>query len=159
MAGGDDDSAAWAAEFAAMLARQAAAALELFSLIATEAGDTQPADEEPADEGTWLRSAERLEALWRQLVQDQSEAFVAAWPDFVRELTGLLPLLSRGQPLFAMLAQLWPLLVGPAVLGRAIETRGESLVGGLEQFLAGLGRSQHAEEDAGDPSGRDQALP
>lgn len=157
MAGADDDSTAWAAQFAALMAGQAAAALELFSQIAAEAAEMRA-----GDEAEWLRSAERIEALWRQFVQEHSEAFVAAWPDVVRHLTSLLPLLSRGQPMFALLAQLWPLLVGPEVLGRAIETRGESLIVALEQFLADPASSadgQPGGEVADDPAGQDQALP
>ncbi len=151
MAGADDDSAAWATQFAGLLAGQAAAALELFRLIAAEAGDAQA-----VDEAAWVRSAERIEALWRQFLQDHTEDFVAAWPDFVRELTGLLPLLNRSQPLFAMLAQLLPLLAGPEVLRRAIETGGENLVERLEQFLADLSRGQTG---PGDPAGPDRTLP
>jgi hypothetical protein len=154
MAGADDDSTAWAAQFAALLAGQAAAALELFGQIAAEA--------QAGDEAEWVRSAERIEVLWRQFVQEHSEAFVAAWPEIVRHLTSLLPLLSRGQPLFAMLAQLWPLLIGPELLGRAIGTRGESLIEALEQFLAdpaSIADGHHAEVGADDPTGRDQALP
>ena len=166
MAEADSDSVATATEFAELLARQAAAVVELFSLSA-ESGDAQAGDEE-----AWVRSAERLDALWRHFAQDHTEAFVAAWPDFVRELTSLLPLVSRGQPLFAMLAQLLPLLVGPEALGRAIESRGESLVKGLEQFLADLHRSQITDADtlrtadgqgvehaAGDQSGLARTLP
>ena len=143
MVGADDDNAAWTAQFAELLASQAAAAVELLNLISAEApdmrvGEAQADDGESGDGEAWLRSAERLEALWRQFLQDQSETFVAAWPDFVRNLTSLLPLLSRGQPLFVMLAQLLPLLVGPEVLRRAIESGGESLVKGLEHFLADL---------------------
>lgn len=145
MAGADDDSAAWAAQFAGLLANQAAAVLELFSVLAAESGDAPE-----GDEVAWVRSAERIEALWRQFLQDQTEDFVAAWPDFVRELIGLLPLLGRSQSLFAMLAQLWPLLVGPEVLRRAIETGGEGMVRGLEQFLADLCRGKTVPDDPAD---------
>lgn len=198
MAGADDDSAAKAAQFAGLLASQAAAALELFSLFAAELADVRAADQGPGDDGArndmvghgvagdataWVRSAERIEALWRQFLQDNSEAFVAAWPDIVRNVIGLLPLLSRGQPLFAMLAQLLPLLAGPHALNRAIESRGEgfgeSLAGSLEQFLADLGRDRVTPSDpaagpgagpgadpavarsgdrSGDPSGPDRPL-
>ena len=61
---------------------------------------------------------------------------VAAWPDIQRELTALLPLLSRMQPLFAMLVQVLPLLAGPQALGRAIGSGGAALLGALEQALA-----------------------
>lgn len=171
MVGADDDNAAWTAQFAELLARQAAAAVELLNLISAEApdmrvGDAQADDGEAGDGEAWLRSAERLEALWRQFLQDQSETFVAAWPDFVRNLTSLLPLLSRGQPLFVMLAQLLPLLTAPEVLRRAIESGGESLVKGLEHFLAdlpadpGCAADGHRGEDvAGDHSGPDRTLP
>lgn len=176
MVGADDDNAAWTAQFAELLASQAAAVVELLNLISAEApdmrvGDAQ-ADDGQADDGesgdgeAWLRSAERLEALWRQFLQDQSETFVAAWPDFVRNLTSLLPLLSRGQPLFVMLAQLLPLLTAPEVLRRAIESGGESLVKGLEHFLADLpadpgcaADGQRGEDGAGDHSGPDRTLP
>jgi hypothetical protein len=131
MAGADDDSAAWAAQFAALLAGQAAVAMELFSLLAADSGAVQA-----GDEAEWVRSAERIEALWRQFLEEHTEAFVAAWPDFVRDVTSLLPLLSRVEPLFAVLAQFLPLLAGPHVLDRAIESRGESLVRALEQLLA-----------------------
>lgn len=166
MVGADDDNAAWTAQFAELLARQAAAAVELLNLISAEAPDMRVGDAQAGDGEAWLRSAERLEALWRQFLQDQSETFVAAWPDFVRNLTSLLPLLSRGQPLFVMLAQLLPLLVGPEVLRRAIESGGESLVKGLEHFLAdlpadpGCAADGHRGEDvAGDHSGPDRTLP
>ncbi len=152
MAGADDDSAAWAAQLAGLLAEQAAAALELFSLLG--------ADSPAGDEAEWLKSAERIEAQWRQFLEEHSEAFVAAWPDVVRHVTSLLPLLAQGQPLFAMLAQLWPLLVGPAVLRRAIESGGTSMVEALEQFLTDLRRGQITPADpAEDLSGPDRTLP
>jgi len=135
MAGADDDNAAWAAQFAEELTKQAAAVLDQFGLIAVEAGDNW-AD----DEAAWLRSAQRIEALLSHFLQDHSEAFVAAWPEFVRKVTGLLPLLNRSQPMFVVLAQLVPLLAGPEVLRRVIETRGESLAEWLEQLLADLAR-------------------
>ena len=137
MAGADDDSAAWAAPLAGLLAAQAAAACELISIFLAETAEARE-----GDDAAWLRSAERLEALWRRFVEDHSEAFIAAWPDIQRELTSLLPLLSRMQPLFAMLAQLLPLIVGPEVLGRAIESGGTSLVKALEQLLADPDRNQ-----------------
>ena len=141
MAGADDDDAVWAAEFAELLARQAAATRELISLIATEpphtsAGGEGAGEGDSGEGGAWVRSAEQLEALWRQFLQEHTEAIVAGWPTFERHLTSLLPLLSRGEPLFAILAQLLPLLAGPQVLSLAIETRGENLVNWLEQLLA-----------------------
>ena len=172
MAGADDDSAAWAAQFAELLARQAETAVELLGLISAESPD-KPSDEARAgDEEEWALAAEQLEAQWRHFVQDQTEAFVAAWPDIVRNLTSLLPLVSRSQPLLAMLAQLLPLLAGPEVLGRTIDSRGASLVKELKHFLADLSRSQvtfanstsaadgeDAGGAAGNHSGRDQMLP
>ena len=152
MAGADEGSAAWAPPLARLLAGQAAAALEMLSLITAEIS-AQAGDAPEGEDPTWLRSAERLEALWRRFAEDHSEAFVAAWPDIQRELTSLLPLLSRMQPLFAMLVQLLPLLAGPQVLGRAIESGGTNLAKVLEQLLADPARvadSQTDEEPAGD---------
>jgi len=178
MVGADDDSAKWAAQLAELLASQAATVAELFSLLFAESFDAQADNDPVGDNAAWVRTAERLEALCRRFLEDQTEAIVAAWPDFVRDVTLLLPLVGRGQPLLAMLAQLLPLLAGPELLGRAIESRGESLVKGLEHFIADLchGQIAHAdsectadskgaEETAGDfsevdgPFGLDRTLP
>ena len=91
MAGADDDKTVWAAQFAELLAGQAAEVLELVSLLAAGSQDRQAGDDEP-----WVGLAERLEALWRQFLQDRTEAFVEVWPDIARNLTNMLPLVSRG---------------------------------------------------------------
>ncbi|MEO6718651.1 MAG: hypothetical protein ABIM50_15560 [Novosphingobium sp.] len=142
MARVDDDNTAWASQFAELLARKAAAIVELFGLLSAEAQHQETGDHE-----AWVRSLEQLEALWRNFMQEQSEAFIDAWPDFVRNLTGLLPLVSRGQPLIAVLAQIVPLLSGSEVLSRAIQSRGQSLVNGLEDFLVNLGPPQDPDAD------------
>ena len=219
----DNDCGAAAALFADLMAKQAEAVRQLFSQVADRLSDAPAAESDG-----WANSVQQLRSLWldflnrqaAQLAEGQGLAgeLVAVWPHFVRNLLGLMPLLSRERlqglsrdcvsqwqeifgdggtaradpawrelPFFALFHQTCLMLAAqltalvdtaeglepgsrellrfmagklaqalspanfetalPDGLNRALETRGASLVKGLEHLIADLERGQITHSD------------